>query len=62
MFDPFKNLSVNLRATGPAAVIIVWIIAVTWIAIFGQGELASRGLTILTVAGGMILFVLAAKA
>ena len=59
--NPFKNIALNLRATGPAAVIAIWIISVTLLGLFGNGELAGRALTILAVAGGMVLVALASK-
>jgi hypothetical protein len=59
--DILKNLAVNLRATGPAAVIAVWCICVTILGIFGAGEFARTTFTLLGVAGGMVLFILAAR-
>jgi len=60
-FNPFKNFAINLKATGPAAVIAVWIICVTLLGVFGQGTIADRAMTVLAVAGGMILIVLMSK-
>ena len=57
-----KNISVNLRATGPAAVLIAWIAAITAIGLFGEGDLAKSAIQILAFAGGMILIGLASKA
>ena len=60
--NPFKNLVVNLHATGPAAVICVWLASVASVGLFGAGPLADRALNVLAIAGGMILLGLAAKA
>jgi hypothetical protein len=61
MIDIFKNVVVNLRATGPAAVIAVWLICVTAIGLWGGGEMAGRALGILAFAGGAIMISLAAR-
>jgi hypothetical protein len=61
MENPFKNLVINLHASGPAAVIIVWIAAVTALGLYGTGELAKGALGTLQVARGMILISLAAQ-
>jgi hypothetical protein len=60
--DILKNLSVNLKATGPAAVICVWCICVVILGIFGSGSLASTAMGLLTFAGGAILSALALRA
>ncbi|WP_085444034.1 hypothetical protein [Magnetofaba australis] len=60
--DLFNNLSINLKAAGPAAVIIVWILAVTTLGLWGDGEIAEGAFQLLAIAGGMILVTLAAKA
>ena len=60
-FNPFENIVINLKAAGPSAVIVVWIICVTLLGLFGQGKLSDSALTILAVAGGMILIGLASK-
>jgi hypothetical protein len=61
MFNPFRNLSVNLNATGPAAVIIVWVAAVAALGLWGGGETSERALNILAFAGGVILASLASR-
>jgi hypothetical protein len=61
LFNPFKNITLNMKATGPAAVICVWIIAVIVLGLFGQGEFADSAMTYLGVAGGMILVSLTLK-
>ena len=60
--DFLKNIAISLQATGPAAVIIAWIISVTALGLFGDGSLAKTALSILAVAGGVILIALANKA
>ena len=57
--DNLRNLIVNLKATGSAAVICVWIIAVMLLGLYGNSTYSSSALSILTIAGGMILFTLA---
>lgn len=59
--DPFKNISVNLKATGPAAVIIVWLVCITLVGLFGEGSLAESALRYLGIAGGIILTSLALR-
>ncbi len=61
---PFKilaNLSINLRAAGPAAIICTWLIAVVLVSLLGQGELARSGMQALLFAGGVILAGLASR-
>lgn len=36
-----RNIAINIQATGPAAVLIVWMLCFTAIALFGSGDLAS---------------------
>jgi len=57
--ENLRNIIVNLKATGPAAVICVWILAVMLLGLYGTSTYASSALSILTVAGGMILITLA---
>lgn len=59
--DPFKNVSVNIKAAGPAAVIIAWLVCVTVVGLFGEGGLAESALTFLGIAGGIILTSLAMR-
>lgn len=53
--DPFRNLTLNLRASGTAAIVCMWLICVTLIALFGTTHLAERAMTLFAVAGGVIL-------
>ena len=61
-FNPFKNIAVNIRATGPAAILICWCISVTFLGLYGQGEIADRALNMLAFFGGATFFALIAKA
>lgn len=61
MENPLKNIAINLRAHGPAAVIIAWVGGVTVLGLYGDGDLAIRAMNILAVAGGIILVTLAAR-
>jgi hypothetical protein len=55
VFDFLKNLAVNLQATGPPAVLCVWIIAVAAIAIWGQESISALAIGVLLAAGVVIL-------
>jgi len=57
----FKNIAVNLKATGPAAVMCVWVICVTLLGIFGSGPMASSAFGLLAFFGGAVLYALANK-
>ena len=54
MINPFRNLQVNLQAAGPAAVLCVLFICIASVGVFGQGELANKALTLLTIALGIV--------
>ncbi len=54
----FKNIAVSLRAAGPSAVLVSWVIGVTLLGIFGEGEIASKALGALSVVGGLLIIVL----
>ena len=56
-----KNIGINLKATGPAAVMIVWIICVTALGLFGTGDMASKSFGLLAFFGGAVLVSLAIK-
>ncbi len=47
MIDPFKNLQVNLRAAGPAAVLCVLFISIASVGVFGHGPIAEEALNLL---------------
>ena len=54
--DPFKNIAINLNASGPAAVLIVVCICITLIALYGSGVNASYALGALVFLGASVLF------
>jgi len=56
--DFLKNIAINLKATGPAAVIITWIIGITLVGVLGQGEIASKALNALNIVGPLLIIVL----
>jgi hypothetical protein len=55
------NIALNLRATGPAAVMITWLIAVAVLGVFGSDHLAGKGMTLLAFFGGAVMIGLASK-
>ncbi|MDD2335947.1 MAG: hypothetical protein PHD01_05150 [Geobacteraceae bacterium] len=59
--DFLKNVAINLKATGPAAVIITWVLGVTLVGVLGQGEVANRALTFLGFTGPMLIMILGQK-
>lgn len=61
MANPFGNIAIHLQATGPAAVMIAWILAVTLLGLYGTGYMASAALTVLILAGGVIMRSLAER-
>lgn len=61
MINPFKNISLNMRAKGPATVICVWILCVTVLGLFGKGEYADKAISLLAFAGGAVLTALAMR-
>ena len=59
--DFLKNVSINLRATGPSAVLIAWILGITLLGIFGNKDIAILGITALMIFGGLLISVLGQK-
>ena len=59
--DFLKNIAINLKATGPAAVIISWILGITLVGVFGQGEIVSKALTALSIVGPLLIIILGQK-
>jgi hypothetical protein len=53
-----KNIALSIRATGPAAVLVSWVLGVTLLGIFGQGEIASKAMSALSVTGGLLIVIL----
>jgi hypothetical protein len=54
-----RNISISLRATGPAAVLIVWMLCFTAVTLFGSGGLAGYAQGFLGGFGIFLLTVLA---
>jgi hypothetical protein len=59
--DFLKNIAISLRASGPAAVLIAWVLGVAALGIFGNAELGRQALTTLTMFGGLLIVLLAQK-
>ena len=57
----FRNIAVNLKATGPAAVMAIWVVCVTLLGIFGSGEMARSAFGLLAFFGGAVLVGLASE-
>lgn len=53
-FEFMKNIAVNLRATGPAAVLIALIAGITILGLFGDGPMAKSALSILALLTGLV--------
>jgi hypothetical protein len=49
--DLLKNISVNLRAAGPAAVACVWLISMVVLGLYGTGPYAGLALGIIAFSG-----------
>jgi len=62
MVKLLANIVLNLKAAGPAAVFATWIICITAIGLFGEGELAHRAISVLSVVGAVLAAALAMKA
>ncbi len=56
-----KNLALNLKSNGPAAMVIVWLVCITLLGLYGEGQMASAAFALLALFGGVILAVLASK-
>ena len=56
-----ENLVVNLRAKGPAAVLIAWMLCFTALALFGKGSLVAYALGALGAFGVFLLGALGQK-
>jgi hypothetical protein len=56
--DLLQNLAVNLKATGPAAVVAVWFICLTLISIFGTATAAAFSVGVLCTGGLTVLLAL----
>jgi hypothetical protein len=59
-FNPLKNVALNLQATGPAAIVCVWLICVTLLSLFASDNSNVQwAQTMLSVSGGAIMTTLA---
>lgn len=56
------RIVVNLRAAGPAAVLVAWIICVTLLGLFVEGPLAKTAVGILSGVGSVLVAALASRA
>ena len=54
----FKNIALDLRAAGPAAVVIVWIICVTVLGVVGKNWIIWAALLVLHISGAFIVGIL----
>lgn len=54
-FNPLKNVVLNLQATGLAAIVCVWLVCITLVALFAPENSNTQSvLVVLTVFGGAI--------
>ena len=56
------NLAVNLQATGPAAVLIAWMVCLTLLGLYGNSENAGRVITFLGLLGIPLIAALGTRA
>ena len=61
MMKFLSNLVVNLRATGPAAVLISWAVCITLLGIFGSPELGKSAINVLSVTGAVLVAALGSR-
>lgn len=57
-----ENISLSLRAVGPSAVLIVWLLSITSLGLFGTSELAKSALYIVGFFGAMLIGALGHRA
>lgn len=57
--NPIKNLQINLLAKGGWAIAAVVIICITALGLFGEGQMAERAMTVLTIMAGSIIAAMA---
>ena len=56
-----RNIAVSIQAPGPAAIMIFWLLCVTSLGLFGDGEYVSNALMLLIFFAGLVLVSLAGK-
>ena len=56
-----RNIAVRIQAPGPAAIMVCWLLCVTALGLFGEGEYVSNALTVLIFFAGAVLVSLASK-
>ena len=59
--DFFKNIQLSLQATGPAAVLCVWMICFTVLALYGKGSSAFLAIGTMAAFGGLLVVSLGSK-
>jgi hypothetical protein len=52
--NPFRNLALNLQATGPAAVLCVLLLSIAAVGVFGSDKLGPQALGLLAAALGVV--------
>lgn len=55
MMEWLKALGLKLKFKGIGAVVVVWLICVTAIAVLGEGPIAASGLTMVAIGGMMVI-------
>jgi hypothetical protein len=55
------NVVVNLRATGPATVLVTWIVCITLLGLFGDGPHAKTVIGVLSALGGVLVGALSSR-
>jgi uncharacterized membrane protein YkvI len=61
MFNPLKNIALNLQATGTAAIVCVYLICVAAVAIAGTGRLAEDAMRLFYAFGGALIAILSVR-
>ena len=59
--NPFRNLILNLQATGPAAVLCVLIVSIALLEVFGSESLGPKALGLLAFLAGALVVGLVSK-
>ena len=56
-----RNFVVWVKAPGPATIMIVWLLCVTALGLFGDGQYVGTALNLLIFFAGLVMFTLAGK-